>query len=165
MLYSEFHLADVFQVELGGGGDHPLPGAHPGDGGAGQCSIRGLIGRVIQINHLGSLLFPKRSQNDLESGTAGARLQREGRRLALRVGADPPQESDAAQAGEALPPLQQVIYIYRGVEVMVAVQASKVTAHTRWCTVHQLDYFDYIKMGWYTLCFLWLGSWNMSLYN
>ena len=101
----------------------------------------------------------------LDLDVAGARLQREGRRLALRVGADPPQESDAAQAGEALPPLQQVIYIYRGVEVMVAVQASKVTAHTRWCTVHQLDYFDYIKMGWYTLCFLWLGSWNMSLYN
>ena len=28
-------FADVLQVELGGGGDHPVPGAHPGDGGAG----------------------------------------------------------------------------------------------------------------------------------
>ena len=41
----------------------------------------------------------------------GARLEREGRGLALRVGADPPQEPDAAQGREALPPLQQVIQL------------------------------------------------------
>ena len=40
---------------------------------------------------------------------AGSRLEREGRGLALRVGADPPQEPDAAQGREALPPLQQVL--------------------------------------------------------
>ena len=29
-------VADVLQVELGGGGDNTVPGAHPGDGGAGE---------------------------------------------------------------------------------------------------------------------------------
>ena len=67
----------------------------------------------------------------LDLDVAGSRLQREGRRLALRVGADPPQEPDAAQAREALPPLQQVRE--RHLEGLRSRLLSKVNAHMRWC--------------------------------
>ena len=39
-LNSSFRFADVVQVELGGGGDNPVPGAHTRHGGAGQSSER-----------------------------------------------------------------------------------------------------------------------------
>ena len=46
-------LSDVVQVESCGGGDNPLPGAHPGDGGAGNKVLIFMIPRIT-IGYLNS---------------------------------------------------------------------------------------------------------------